>query len=42
MAAIVAILLKKPDIEDLSDEERKLNGMAGDDETMVVDMPKKG
>lgn len=42
IAAIVALLLKKPDVEDLSEDERKLNGRAADDETLVVDMPRKG
>ena len=42
IAAVIAILLKKPDVEDLSIEERKLNGLGGDDETVVVDMPRRG
>ena len=42
LAAIVAIILKKPDVEDLDDEERKKNGQLMDSETVVTDMQKKG
>ncbi|XP_064111520.1 polycystin-1-like protein 2 [Macrobrachium nipponense] len=42
LAAILAIVLKKPDVEDLDDEERKVNGSSANDEELDVDKPQSG
>ncbi|XP_047736408.1 polycystic kidney disease protein 1-like 2 [Hyalella azteca] len=42
LAAVAAILLKKPDVEDLTEEERRINGLPAEDEDLVVAMPGKG
>ncbi|XP_068248147.1 uncharacterized protein [Palaemon carinicauda] len=42
LAAILAIVLKKPDVEDLDEEERRLNGSSAADEELDVDRPKSG
>ena len=42
IAAILAILLKKPDITDLDEDERLHNGAGGEDEEIDVDRPRTG
>jgi hypothetical protein len=42
LAAVVAFFLKKPDVEDLTEEERRINGLPAEDEDLAVAMPKKG